>query len=317
MIRQPNEIINTNKKIRILIAGYPGIGKTTLALSAPKPLLIDVDRGTDRVEARYRAPFTQPKEYGELLNDLQPQNLDNFETLVIDTGGQLIKLMANYVIKQNCKNGQSDGSLSLKGYGAVGREFERFINYCYYDLDKHIVIVFHAKEEKDGDNTRLRLLVEGQTKDNVWQPMDLGGYMEMHNNKRTIGFTNCDRYYAKGTHGVNGVITIPDLKGQDNTFLTDLFKKVNDNICAEALEAEQQKKQYEDVMSVTLDTVNSIETVDDANTALDVINNQKHILTSLRESKAALFDKTKELNFKWDRKSGGFISAVFNDTIAS
>ncbi|WP_432718963.1 ATP-binding protein [Pectinatus frisingensis] len=313
MIRQPNEIIDTNKKIRILIAGYPGIGKTTLALSAPKPLLIDVDRGTDRVEARYRAPFTQPKEYGELLNDLQPQNLDNFETLVIDTGGQLIKLMANYVIKQNCKNGQSDGSLSLKGYGAVGREFERFINYCYYDLDKHIVIVFHAKEEKDGDNTRLRLLVEGQTKDNVWQPMDLGGYMEMHNNKRTIGFTNCDRYYAKGTHGVNGVITIPDLKGQDNTFLTDLFKKVNDNICAEALEAEQQKKQYEDVMSVTLDTVNSIETVDDANTALDVINNQKHILTSLRESKAALFDKTKELNFKWDRKSGGFISAVSND----
>lgn len=314
MIRQPNEIIDTNKKIRILIAGYPGIGKTTLALSAPKPLLIDVDRGTDRVEARYRAPFTQPKEYGELLNDLQPQNLDNFETLVIDTGGQLIKLMANYVIKQNCKNGQSDGSLSLKGYGAVGREFERFINYCYYDLDKHIVIVFHAKEEKDGDNTRLRLLVEGQTRDNVWQPMDLGGYMEMHNNKRTIGFTNCDRYYAKGTHGVNGVITIPDLKGQDNTFLTDLFKKVNDNICAEALEAEQQKKQYEDVMSVALDTVNSIETVDDANTALDVINNQKHILTSLRESKAALFDKTKELNFKWDRKSGGFISAVFNDT---
>ena len=317
MIRQPNEIINTNKKIRILIAGYPGIGKTTLALSAPKPLLIDVDRGTDRVEARYRTPFTQPKGYGELLNDLQPQNLNNFETLVIDTGGQLIKLMANYVIKQNCKNGQSDGSLSLKGYGAVGREFERFINYCYYDLDKHIVIVFHAKEEKDGDNTRLRLLVEGQTKDNVWQPMDLGGYMEMHNNKRTIGFTNCDRYYAKGTHGVNGVITIPDLKGQDNTFLTDLFKKVNDNICAEALEAEQQKKQYEDVMSVTLDAVNSIETVDDANTALDVINNQKHILTSLRESKAALFDKTKELNFKWDRKSGGFISAVFNDTIAS
>ncbi|WP_196595725.1 ATP-binding protein [Pectinatus frisingensis] len=317
MIRQPNEIIDTNKKIRILIAGYPGIGKTTLALSAPKPLLIDVDRGTDRVEARYRTPFTQPKEYGELLNDLQPQNLNNFETLVIDTGGQLIKLMANYVIKQNCKNGQSDGSLSLKGYGAVGREFERFINYCYYNLDKHIVIVFHAKEEKDGDNTRLRLLVEGQTKDNVWQPMDLGGYMEMHNNKRTIGFTNCDRYYAKGTHGINGVITIPDLKGQDNTFLTDLFKKVNDNICAEALEAEQQKKQYEDVMSVTLDTVNSIETVDDANTALDVINNQKHILTSLRESKAALFDKTKELNFKWDRKSGGFISAVPNDAIAS
>ena len=48
MIKKASEIINTDKKIRLLIAGYPGIGKTTLALSAPKPLLIDVDRGTDR-----------------------------------------------------------------------------------------------------------------------------------------------------------------------------------------------------------------------------------------------------------------------------
>ena len=31
MIRNPNEIQNTEKKIRILIAGYPGIGKSTLA----------------------------------------------------------------------------------------------------------------------------------------------------------------------------------------------------------------------------------------------------------------------------------------------
>ena len=50
MIKKASEIINTDKKIRLLIAGYPGIGKTTLALSAPKPLLIDVDRGTDRVK---------------------------------------------------------------------------------------------------------------------------------------------------------------------------------------------------------------------------------------------------------------------------
>ena len=131
MIQQPNEIINTNKKIRILLAGYPGIGKTTLALSAPKPLLLDVDRGIDRVAAQYRTPFTQPKTYAELLEDLQPNNLKDFETLVIDTGGQLIKLMSAYVIKQNCKNGQYDGNLSLKGYGAVGREFERFVNKCY------------------------------------------------------------------------------------------------------------------------------------------------------------------------------------------
>ena len=43
MIKKPAEMINETNKYRVLIAGYPGIGKTTLGLSAPKPLLIDVD----------------------------------------------------------------------------------------------------------------------------------------------------------------------------------------------------------------------------------------------------------------------------------
>ena len=54
MIRNPNDIQEGAKKIRMLIAGYPGIGKSTLALSAPNPLHIDVDFGIDRIEPRYQ-----------------------------------------------------------------------------------------------------------------------------------------------------------------------------------------------------------------------------------------------------------------------
>lgn len=314
MIKKPNDIINTSKKIRLLIAGYPGIGKTTLALSAPKPLLIDVDRGTDRVEARYRTDFIQPNNYEELLEDLVPDNLIDYETLVIDTGGQLIKLMSAYVIKQNAKNGQRDGSLSLKGYGAVGREFQRFMDYCYYQLNKHIVIVFHAKEEKDGDNTRLRILVEGQTKDNVWQPMDLGGFMEMQNNVRTIGFTNCERYYAKGTHGIHGILTIPELKGNQNKFLTKLFNQINENIKAEAKEAEKEKKAYQKIIDTVKKATEAITTPSEATEVLELINSKKHVLTSEREAKIILFDKTKELGFKWNKLKGEFVNEISDDT---
>ena len=216
MIVKPNEIKNKVKKVRFLLAGFPGIGKTTLALSAPKPLLIDVDRGIDRVEAKNRKDFTQPATYEELLQDLK-SDLSDYETIVIDTGGKLLDLMKPYVIKQDSKNGQKDGqTLSIKGYGAVGKEFQRLTDYIYYTLNKHMVVIFHAKEDKDGDATKLRILVEGSTKDNVWQPMDLGGFMEMYNGKRTIGFDNCERYYAKGTHGIKGVIELPDLDNPNN-----------------------------------------------------------------------------------------------------
>ena len=35
MIRNPNDIQDGAKKIRMLIAGYPGIGKSTLAFRTP------------------------------------------------------------------------------------------------------------------------------------------------------------------------------------------------------------------------------------------------------------------------------------------
>ena len=67
-----------------------------------------------------------------------------------------------------------DGSLSLQGYGWLGKEFQRFLDHCIYVLDKHIVIVFHTVEDKDGDDTKLRIKAEGSSKNSVWEVMDLG-----------------------------------------------------------------------------------------------------------------------------------------------
>lgn len=103
MIRNPNDIQEGAKKIRMLIAGYPGIGKSTLALSAPNPLHIDVDFGIDRIEPRYRKPYIQPQSYDEILGDLTPINLQDFDTLVFDTGGKLISLMSLWAIKKDPK----------------------------------------------------------------------------------------------------------------------------------------------------------------------------------------------------------------------
>lgn len=302
MIRNPNEIQEGAKKIRMLIAGYPGIGKSTLALSAPRPLHIDVDFGIDRIEPRYRKPYIQPKSYDEILEDLTPLNVKDFDTLVFDTGGKLISLMSQWAIKKDVKYGQRDGSLSLKGYGFIGREFQRLMDYCFYELDKHIVVVFHAIEEKDGDNTRLRIKVEGQTKNNVWEPMDLGGFVEIQGNNRTIGFSNCERYFAKGTRGIHGVWQVPEL-GPDkpNDFLTRLFAQYNALSAAEVAQNAEEQEAYEAAMAEGREIVAGIADADSANAAMSKIKAVNHALTSKKEVNAAFNAKIKELGLFYDK----------------
>lgn len=304
MIKKPNEVASATKRIRILIAGFPGIGKTTLALSAPRPLHIDVDRGVDRVQAKNRRDFIQPETYEELLNDLA-SDLSDYDTLVFDTGGKLLDLMKPYVIKKDSKNGQKDGqTLSIKGYGAVGKEFQRLMDYAFYQLNKHIVVIFHAKEDKDGEATKLRILVEGSTKDNVWQPMDLGGFMEMHDGKRTIGFDNCERYFAKGTHGIKGVQTLPDLNDETipNDYLTKLFQSVNNNILAEQKYFEEQKKEYEKVMAEVSPIIDEM-TEESVDSVIQKIKDTNHVLTSEKELKHKFKIKTEELNLVWNKET--------------
>ena len=302
MIRNPNDLHDGEKKIRMLIAGYPGIGKSTLALSAPNPLHIDVDFGIDRIEPRYRKPYIQPKSYDEILEDLTPINVQDFDTLVFDTGGKLISLMSQWAIKKDVKYGQRDGSLSLKGYGFIGREFQRLMDYCFYELDKHIVVVFHAIEEKDGDNTRLRIKVEGQTKNNVWEPMDLGGFVEIQGNNRTIGFSNCERYFAKGTRGIHGVWQVPEL-GPDkpNDFLTRLFAQYNALSAAEVAQNEKEQEAYEAAMAEGQEIVAGITDADSANAAMSKIKAVNHALTSKKEVNAAFNAKIKELGLFYDK----------------
>lgn len=302
MIRKAETVNVEDKKLRILIAGYPGIGKSTLALSAPKPLHIDVDFGIDRIEPRYRADYIQPKSYEEILQDLKPENLTDYDTLVFDTGGKLISLMSLWAIKQDGKYGQRDGSLSLKGYGFVGKEFVRLMDYCFYELKKHIVMVFHAIEEKDGDNTRLRIKVEGQTKNNVWETQDLGGFVEMIGNKRTIGFSNCERYFAKGTRGVSGVLEIPELSPTSaNNFLTKLFEQYNAKSAEEIADAAQKKEIYDQAMATVQELIATVTDADSANAAAPKLKEITHALTSQRESTIAWNNHIKSLGLFYDK----------------
>lgn len=309
MIRQPSETQTKAKKIRMLIAGYPGIGKTTLGLSAPRALHIDIDFGIDRIEPLYRRPYIQPQSYQELLDDLIPANLGEFETLVFDTGGKLLDLMKPWAIRNDPKNGKRDGSLSLQGYGAVGREFNRLMDYCFYELDKHIVVLFHAVEDRDGDTTKLRLMVEGSTKNTVWIPMDLGGFLEMQGDNRTLGLSNCERYFAKGTRGINGILKVPELsENMPNDFLARLFDQYEKKAESDAELLSSEKVRYEAAMNKGKAIIDGIVDAQTANEKMAAFKAIPHALTSQRELKVLWNRRMKECGVTFDNAKKCYVS---------
>ena len=324
MIVKPESLTFSDKKVRILIAGFPGIGKTTLALSAPDPLYIDVDLSAERINRdvlNLAAGVSQPRDYKELRQDLGigcsemelqavKNNLAPFRTIVVDTGGKLLTIMGQYGKSIEPKYGQRDGSLSLKGYGWLGKEFQRFLDHIIYQLDKHIVIVFHTVEEKDGDDTKLRIKAEGSSKNAVWEVMDLGGFMEMRGTQRTIGFSNCERYFAKGTRGIHGVYPIPELTpGKPNDFLTKLFQEYNAVSAREMEKAAADKQAYEQAMVMGSEIIAAVVDADSANAKMADFKAIPHALTSGRELTAMWNGKIKALNLFFDSVLGRYTSA--------
>jgi len=301
MISKAKDLDFSNKKVSMIISGVPGIGKTTLALSSPKPLLIDLDGGISRVEAVYRKDVLIANNYEELMDDLH-SDLSEYETIVIDTGGKLLEMLKPVVIKDSPKNAKTDGSLSLQGYGAVKRKFSDFVNFVR-GLNKHLIIVFHASEvQLANDIVGLRIRIEGSSRDEVWDDMDLGGFIEMQGKNRTISFANCERFYAKGTHQINGTFLIPILDGKmKNTFLTNLFSKYLNELNKGVKEQEEYTKIMEKYTSV----INQISNVEELNNAYNKIKSI-NVLTAKDELLASLKAKVKEFNCKYNKGSDVF-----------
>jgi hypothetical protein len=304
MIKKPEELTFENKTFSMILYGAPGVGKTTLALSAPKPVLIDFDKGVSRVKAYHRRLTIVCNTYEEVLTDIQSPEIAECETIVIDTGGSLISYLQDWAIRTNpAQNQQKNGALSLKGYGVVKQEFQRLTTMIRDRLNKNVIYVFHSEEQKDKDgNPQQRLLCEGAAKNLVWQPCDFGGYVQMIGNDRAVSFTPSQEFFAKGCYGIEGTIPVPTLKPTDkNDFLARLFEKARGQIQDEITALNPVKEVYETTMAIAADIVAGVKTVDELNEAKDAIAGLEHALTSKAECGALLRDKAKEIGATLDK----------------
>lgn len=107
-VKKPNELDFSNKKFMMIISGQPGLGKTTLALSAPNPFLFDTDNGIARVKAEHRCVTSATASYEELLEDMESAEYKSADTAVIDTGGTLVQLMKEWAKRKTERRPRMD-----------------------------------------------------------------------------------------------------------------------------------------------------------------------------------------------------------------
>ena len=303
-VKRPAELDFRNKKFMVIISGQPGLGKTTLALSAPKPFLFDTDNGIVRVKAEHRCVTSTASSYEELLEDMDSDDYKAAETGVIDTGGTLVQLMKEWARKQDAKAAKDGRAM----YGVIKTEFDRLCWQIRNQHGKHLVVVFHTTEQAKGDTIKTRLSCEGSAKDIVWTPADFGGHMLMMGTRRMIGFTPTDEYFAKGCFGVSGLMAVPELKaGQANTFLSDLFRTAQANINEEMKGYAEEREAYERAMEHGRTLISAVSGAEDATAAKESLACMEHALTSKTELGKLFKARVRELGLKWNEEAGQYV----------
>lgn len=217
LIRKKTEIV-LSRKIKGMIYGEAGIGKSTLALSMPAPvLLFDFDNGVSRIQAEYRTDTVQLTNLQDFKTVLKEEDLSEYKSFVIDGFGKYIERIYNEMLKT--------GKKSQMTWGKTLEEFKE-INLILNDMPQHICYVAHQKARKtgEGENDRFGVDGSGSAKDYLIGELDFLGYMEMIGKRRSISFTPSEKFYAKNSIGIEDYLEIPILKvGEPNTFLTDVI----------------------------------------------------------------------------------------------
>ena len=305
LIKRPSEL-EVKQTLTALIYGQPGAGKSTLACSAPSPVMLDFDGGATRINGAHQVPTVQVKRWEDVeaaLNEIKAAG--EFSTIIIDTVGKMMMYMEEFIKRTNAKMKNYDGSLTLKGYGLRKQMFLNFIKSVSV-MGMNIVFVGHEIEQKRGDDTIIRPEIGGSSTNDLMKELDLVGYVETIGQSRTISFDPCDKYYAKNTCNMGGIIKLPILTDNDGNAVGEnnfLCKAIDAYKARQAHNIELTGK-YEALCEEIHEKVNAIESANDANEFVVWIKSQEQVMNSKAVALAALSAKTSSLGLVFNKKNG-------------
>jgi hypothetical protein len=280
-------------QIKAQIFGQPGCGKTSFALTAEKPLLLDFDKGAHR--AVNRADTLEVTTWADVVELLgSKDDLSGYRTLVCDTGGKMLDFLGAHIISENGKLANAGGALTLQGYGVRKAYFQNFLMRVGL-LGLDIIIVSHDKEKDQDEVTKVRPDVGGSSYADIMKDIDLCGYMEIIKGKRIIDFNPTERSIGKNCAG------FPQME-VDKVTMAELFAKAKEVLNMRNAANVEVLGQIDEFKA----KIATIASLDDATLFLDTVKSISEEVVK-QQVRKLLSAKTMALGFKYSAEAGGYI----------
>lgn len=284
------------RPVIICIYGMPGASKTSTANTAENPILVDCDRGADR--ACNRVDTIVAAKWKDVLNE--EAEFKNYKTGIFDTAKSILDdYLMQHVVEQDARLGKN----KLKAYGEIGEQFKQFINHRRSE-SMDIIIIAHAKAEKEGDVTTYYPDVTGQSKDLILRIADQVGFISIVNKKRVISFEPDDTHIGKNVARIPATVIPDENDPAFKTFMADIIAKVKTSIRAQS---EEQVKAQQEMSDFEL-KVDSCETSEDLVALFDVVGEMKEFQKAA--ARKLIPERAKALGLKYNPTTKVFESCT-------
>lgn len=144
------------RRLKILLYGGSGSGKTLAALSFPRPVVVDAESGTDLYRGRPGIPefyVMATKSVNDLENAIAEVAEDggrSFDTLVIDP----ITVFYD-VLKEVTARGEKTGEMNPRAWNKVNGRMNGIYNRLT-NLPVHVIVISRLAIEYEGEGLNLR-----------------------------------------------------------------------------------------------------------------------------------------------------------------
>lgn len=198
----------------MLVYGMGGVGKTTFAATAPKPLLVDCENGAKYFGLRgIDVDVAKVGTWEDLNGIFDIAKSGQYETIILDPIGELMEKLKRYMIAKGGKNVQADGSPTMAGWGWL-KDTMRSTIKILRDSGVNLILVAHVTEQEDEQRIVKRPMLMTKLSEELINMVDIVGYMTVVQDegveKRIIMVDpSSDKYEAKDRTGQLGKVIPP------------------------------------------------------------------------------------------------------------